>query len=57
MFPAPPAESKMPEWLHHRARLSPEQLALLCGDERWTFAELERRVAAVAGWLASRAAH
>ena len=53
MFPAPSAGNKMPEWLHQRARLSPERLALLCGDERWTFAELERRVAAVARGLAA----
>ena len=51
MFPAPSAGDKMPEWLYQRARLSPERLALLCGDDRWTFAELERRVAAAAGRL------
>lgn len=43
----------MPEWLRQRARVSPERLALLCGEERWTFAELERRVAGVASRLAA----
>ncbi|MCH8850955.1 MAG: AMP-binding protein, partial [Chloroflexi bacterium] len=44
----------MPEWLWQRARLSPERTALVCGDDRWTFAELDRRVASVAGRLAKR---
>ncbi len=41
----------MPEWLRERARLSPEQAALVCGDDRWNFAELDRRVLAVADRL------
>ncbi|MCI0778158.1 MAG: o-succinylbenzoate--CoA ligase [Chloroflexi bacterium] len=44
----------MPEWLWQRARLSPERTALVCEDDRWTFAELDRRVASVAGRLAKR---
>lgn len=42
-----------PEWLRQRARISPERLALLCGEERWTFAELDRRVSAAAAELAA----
>lgn len=43
---------RMSEWLRQRASVSPERLALLCGNERWTFAELDRRVAVVASRLA-----
>ena len=43
----------MPEWLRQRAYLSPERLALICGNDRWTFAELDRGVSAVAGRLAA----
>ena len=53
MLPEPSAAS-MPEWLRERARLSAEQPALVCGDDRWDFAELDRRVSAVAGRLAMR---
>ena len=38
----------MPEWLAQRARISPDKLAIVCGDERWSFAELDRRVEATA---------
>ncbi|MCH8901654.1 MAG: AMP-binding protein [Chloroflexi bacterium] len=48
-----PHGESMPEWLRQRARLSPDRLALICGDDRWTFAELDRRVSAVAGRLAA----
>ncbi len=48
-----PHGDSMPEWLRQRARLSPARLALICGDDRWTFAELDRRVSAVAGRLAA----
>ncbi len=41
-------DSSMPEWLGQRALLSPERLALTFGTERWTFAELDRRVQATA---------
>ena len=50
----PSTVDSMPEWLQQRARISPEQPALICGDDNWTFAELDRRVAAVAGRLAVR---
>jgi O-succinylbenzoic acid--CoA ligase len=43
----------MPEWLRQRARTSPDRLALLCGGERWTFAELDRQVALLAFELAA----
>lgn len=42
----------MPEWLRQRARLSADRLALVFEDERWTFAELDRRVSGAAGRLA-----
>jgi O-succinylbenzoic acid--CoA ligase len=42
----------LPEWLHRRAELSPGQLALVSGDSRWTFAELDRRADEVAIRLA-----
>jgi O-succinylbenzoic acid--CoA ligase len=42
-----------PEWLRHRARLSPERPALLCAADRWTFAELDSRVSAAARALAA----
>ena len=48
-----PHGDSMPEWLRQRARLSPDRLALICGDDRWTFAQLDRRVSAVAGRLAA----
>ncbi len=38
----------MPDWLAARARLTPEQLALMAGDERLTFGELDRRATDVA---------
>jgi len=42
----------MPDWLWQRAILSPQRLALIFGSERWTFAELDRQVDAVARSLA-----
>ena len=54
MLPAPRTGTTMPEWLHERARLSPEQLALICEDDRWTFSELDRRVESVATQLVTR---
>ncbi len=44
----------MPDWLWQRARISPGQPALACGDDRWTFADLERCVASAADRLATR---
>ncbi|MDP2675400.1 MAG: o-succinylbenzoate--CoA ligase [Dehalococcoidia bacterium] len=43
----------MPEWLRQRARISPGRLAFLCGEERLTFAELDRRASAAAQHLAA----
>ncbi len=45
-------DSPVPEWLGQRALLSPQRLALIFGAERWTFADLNRRVAAAARSLA-----
>ena len=42
----------LPEWLHRRAELSPERLALVSGEIHWNFAELDRRADIVARWLA-----
>jgi O-succinylbenzoic acid--CoA ligase len=47
------AGGEMPDWLRQRARLSSDRLALLCGGERWTFAELDRQVDAVVVRLAA----
>ncbi|HEU4793734.1 MAG TPA: AMP-binding protein, partial [Nitrolancea sp.] len=46
------ATDSMPDWLRHRAAATPERLAILAGDERWTFAELEERVTRTARRLA-----
>ena len=43
----------MADWLWQRARLSPERTALVCGDDRWSFAELDRGAASVADRLAT----
>ena len=40
-----------PNWLLQRASLTPDRPALLCGNERWTFAELEARSRAIAHLL------
>ena len=48
-----PHGESMPEWLRQRARLSPDRLALICGDDRWTFAQLDRRVSVVVARLAT----
>ena len=53
MLHAPHSENRMPEWLRQRARLSPERLGLIYGDERWTFGELDQRVSAMAGHLSA----
>ena len=51
MIQPPAAGDSMPEWLRQRAHLSPDRLALVFEDERWTFAELDRRVSGAAGRL------
>ena len=43
----------MPKWLRQRALLSPDREAVVCGDERLTFAELDEQVAAAARRLTS----
>lgn len=45
-------ETLLPEWLHRRAHLSPWRLALIAGDVRWTFAELDRQATLAAALLA-----
>ena len=42
---------RMPEWLRQRALISPHRRALVFGGERWTFADLDRRVSATAALL------
>jgi len=49
----PQPGERMPEWLRQRAALSPDRLALILGNEKWTFAELDRHVSASAGRLAA----
>ena len=54
MTPGPSSlNDPMPEWLRQRALLSPHRLATSFGTQRWTFAELDRRVDAVSRWLAA----
>lgn len=38
----------LPDWLHQRAALTPNRLALIASGERWSFRELDERVAHVA---------
>ncbi len=38
----------VPDWLHQRAEITPERLALVADDRRWSFAELDCRVDAAA---------
>ncbi len=38
----------MPDWLHQRAFLSLDQIALVAKSRRWTFRELEGEVALAA---------
>src|SRR5258707_7074535 len=33
----------IPNWLHQRAYLSPDKLAIVAGSERWTFSELDNQ--------------
>jgi len=43
----------LPDWLARAAANFPDRLALVHGPARWTFAELDRRAAHLAGQLAS----
>jgi O-succinylbenzoic acid--CoA ligase len=43
----------LPDWLDAAARSSPERLALMFGDSRWSFAELRRAVDGAASVLAA----
>src|SRR4051812_13363418 len=36
------SSQSLPNWLAHRAAVLPDQTALLVGDTRWSFAELDR---------------
>lgn len=40
-----------PDWLHQRALVSPERLAVMASGERLSFRDLDGRVSATAGWL------
>src|SRR5258708_7002813 len=42
----------IPNWLHQRAYLTPNRMALKFGKQRWTFRELDQRV----DWVARRLA-
>ncbi len=46
-------DDSMPEWLRQRARISPERLALVCEEDRWSYRELDDRVSSIAGRLAA----
>ncbi|NMP23389.1 o-succinylbenzoate--CoA ligase [Sulfobacillus sp. DSM 109850] len=41
-----------PDWLHYQAEIHPQREALIFGQQRWTFAELDADVARLAGILA-----
>jgi O-succinylbenzoic acid--CoA ligase len=43
---------EMPDWLAARAALTPDRIALMVGDQRVTFGELDRRATSVARRLA-----
>ena len=45
--------TNLPDWLTRTAINVPDRLAVAHGPDRWTFAELDRRVALLAGQLAS----
>jgi o-succinylbenzoate---CoA ligase len=45
---------RVPEWLRQRASVTPNRLALVCGEQSWTFAELDARVDAAAAALDTR---
>ncbi len=43
----------MPDWLAHRASVTPNRRALMCGDQQWTYAELDAEVRKTARKLAT----
>ncbi len=43
----------VPDWLSHHARATPDRTALVAGDVRWSWAELDRRTGALAARLAT----
>jgi O-succinylbenzoic acid--CoA ligase len=43
-----------PDWLRQRAHLTPDRLALIAGDARWSFRELDRRATEMALNLRAR---
>lgn len=44
---------EFPDWLHNRAVTVPDRIALIAGDNRWTFRELDRAADQTARRLAS----
>ena len=50
---APGSVAVTPEWLSLRARVVPADLALVAGDQRWSFHELDRRATRTARRLAT----
>lgn len=48
-----PAPQSLPDWLRRRAFSNPDRLAIISGESRVTFAELDHYVDLAAGWLAS----
>lgn len=41
----------LPDWLRRRALVSPEHLVVICGDDAWSFRELDARADAAASRL------
>jgi amino acid adenylation domain-containing protein/non-ribosomal peptide synthase protein (TIGR01720 family) len=50
------APATVPELFAARVAAGPDRTALVCGDTRWTFAELDARADAIAGRLAAHGA-
>ncbi len=43
----------VPDWLSHHARATPDRTAIVVGDVRWSWVELDRRTGAMAARLAT----
>lgn len=43
--------TSIPDWLHQRASLTPQRLAVVASGARWSFRELNERVSGAAAWL------